>query len=46
MFQDRNWVPNIEQNYNLIPSEYLQIFLGIYAMSHDIVPSLEEYVRV
>jgi hypothetical protein len=26
----RNLVPNIEQNYNLIPSEYLQIFLGIY----------------
>ena len=24
----------IEQNYNLIPSEYLQIFLGIYVMSH------------
>jgi hypothetical protein len=24
----------IEQNYNLIPSEYLQIFFGIYVMSH------------
>jgi hypothetical protein len=26
----------IEQSYNLIPSEYIQIFLGIYTMScHD-----------
>ena len=31
--KDRIWVPNIEQNYNLIPSEYLQIFFGIYVMS-------------
>jgi hypothetical protein len=30
-----DWVPNIEQKYNLIPSEYLQIFLGIYVMSHQ-----------
>ena len=36
----------IEQNYNLIPSEYLQIFLTIYAMRHlGICPSPEAYAR-
>jgi hypothetical protein len=44
--KDRNWVPNIEQKYNIIPSEFLQIFLGIYAMGEeDISPSLKTYVR-
>jgi hypothetical protein len=47
--KNRNWVPKIELNYNRIPSEYHQIFLGIYVMSHcdqDVSPSLEGYVRV
>ena len=36
----------IEQNYNLIPLEYLQTFLGIYAKSHhDMSPSLQTYAR-
>ncbi len=33
-FVEFSVTPNIEQNYNLIPLEYLQILLGIHVMSH------------